>query len=272
MASSLLSVAASTSLESAGFTAVGEVMGCCVQHLGWTGSGYGCGYSYGPDVTRTWTSGDTGSRWRMPSLPLARALRDSWDRALARLLAEARGLGADGVVDIELRRTPLGGGNNEEFLAMGTAVRGLGRVRAGVPFLTDLSGQDVAKLLHAGWLPVGLAVGVSVGIRHDDFRTRQQATSWGNAEVSGYTDLVGRVRQDARRQFTEKARRIGGEVASSSRIDLQVGEVEPSDGHRDHWAVAVMHGTVISRFRTRTHLRTSALTVMPVRPLRRQSP
>ena len=51
----------------------------------------------------------------------------------------------------------------------------------------------------AGWMPAGLALGISVAARHDDWRTVGQ-TRWGagNAEVSGWTELVNDARHDAR--------------------------------------------------------------------------
>ena len=89
-----------------------------------------------------------------------------------------------------------------EFKAIGTAVRAPGGAALREPFTSDLSGQDFAKLIMAGWVPAGLVLGISVGARHDDWLTVSQ-TRWGagNAEVPGYTDLVNATRHDARHQL-----------------------------------------------------------------------
>src|SRR5271166_4507992 len=88
-----------------------------------------------------------------------------------------------------------------EFKAIGTAIRAPGVPpvsawpsrggRPKRPFTSDLSGQDFTKLIMKGWVPAGLALGISIGSRHDDWLTVGQ-TRWGagNAEVVGYTELV----------------------------------------------------------------------------------
>ena len=51
-------------------------------------------------------------------------------------------------------------------------------------------------------MPAGLVLGISVAARHDDWLTLGQ-TRWGagNAEVTGYTELVNDARHDARTQL-----------------------------------------------------------------------
>ena len=262
VATSLLSVPEAVSLDGCGFTPVGQVMGCIVQHIGW--KGYGCGGYLGSSaVPRTITSGSR-NRWNGPG-PYADALNRGWDSALTRMLAEASALGADGVVGVRLSQNAVDGLGNREFLALGTAVRGRGRTRAARPFASDLAGQDVAKLLHAGWVPTGIACGISVAVRHDDYRTRSQSRAWGNTEVDGYTELVAQVRHDARTQFGRRATRLGGEVALVSTMSLDVWEHEPSDNHTDHFAQAVVTGTVATRFHRGRTAPTSSLSILPLR-------
>ena len=85
-----------------------------------------------------------------------------------------------------------------------------GRRRA--PFTSDLSGQDFAKLVMKGWVPAGLALGISIGSRHDDWMTVGQ-TRWGsgNAEVTGWTELVNEARHDSRQELERDVRRLGAE-------------------------------------------------------------
>ena len=80
------------------------------------------------------------------------------------------------------------------------------------PFTSDLSGQDFAKLVLAGWVPDALVLGISIGARHDDWVTVTQ-TRWGsgNTEVSGYTDLVNATRHDARSQLQKDVARHGAQ-------------------------------------------------------------
>jgi uncharacterized protein YbjQ (UPF0145 family) len=265
VAGSLLSVPGAVTLAGCGFDPVGEAMGCIVQHVGWQGYA-NCGYyGFGPLSGPTVTSGGRGtSRWAGFG-PYVDALYHGWDTAVARLLTEAQALGADGVVDVRLTQEHLGA-SNREFVALGTAVRSRGREHARRPFATHVSGQDVAKLLHAGWVPTGILFGISVAIRHDDYRTMQQASwSGANVEVTGYTELVGHVREDARTQFQRHAARLGGDAAVVDEMSLHVHEIEPSEAHRDHVAEAVVRGTAIARFHRGAAAPTSSLTILPLR-------
>lgn len=262
VAGSLLSVPDAAALAAVGFEPVGEAMGCIVQHLGWRG--YGCGYVYGWNDARTVTSSTT-NRWA-GFAPYVKALNHAWDTALGRMLAEASALGADGVVGVRLATTSLDAANRE-FLALGTAVRGRTPTRARQPFATELSGADLGKLLHAGWVPSGIAIGVSVGVRHDDYRTRRQTMRWqANTEVDGYTELVTSVRRDARRQFERRVRALGGEAVLVSRMDLQVWANEVGEDHQDHYAEALVTGTTATGFHTPASTPTSTLTILPLGP------
>src|SRR5262249_57677180 len=98
------------------------------------------------------------------------------------------------------------------FEASGTVVRASGGAPVREPFTSDLSGQDFAKLVMRGWMPAGLVLGISIGARHDDWLTVGQ-TRWGsgNAEVTGYTELVNDARHDARTQLRADVKRIGAQ-------------------------------------------------------------
>ena len=76
-------------------------------------------------------------------------------------------------------------------------------------------------MISTGWVPAGLALGISVGSRHDDWLTVGQ-TRWGagNAEVVGYTELVNDARHDARQQLEK-------DVAPARRGRRR----GPADGH-----------------------------------------
>jgi len=166
------------------------------------------------------------------------------------MLAECAELGGHGIVGVSLSigSFPAGG---LEFKAIGTAVRAPGAPSLREPFSSHLSGQEFAKLIHAGWVPAGLALGISVGARHDDWLTVGQ-TRWGagNAEVVGYTELVNDSRHDARQQLEKDVRRMGGEGVVVSRMDMRVHEREcPMQEHgKDHIVEVTIVGTATVRF------------------------
>jgi len=156
---SALSADEFTAIRSVGFEAVGQVLGAAVYNVGYAG-GYGCpgawaGYGgyVAPyqSVTSVSSGGSVGSFG-----PMVQTLYQARHKAIERMSAECVELGGHGVVGVLLTigAFPAGG---LEFKAIGTAVRAPGAVPLKQPFTSDLSGQDFAKLIMAGWVPAGLA-------------------------------------------------------------------------------------------------------------------
>jgi uncharacterized protein YbjQ (UPF0145 family) len=256
--SSALSTGEFAAIRSAGFQPVGQVLGAAVYNLGYTGYGYGYGCPSGVvfnsySRTSTWRPGYTAlsSNRRSPYAALVQAMYDARHKAIDRMVAECSALGGHGVVGVRLTigRFPAGG---LEFHAIGTAIRAPGGVRLRRPFTSDLTGQDFAKLISDGVVPVGLVLGISIGSRHDDWMTRSQ-TRWssGNTEIGGYTELVNMTRHDARGQLEKDVKRLGGEGVVLQEMDLRISEREcpASEGARDHIAEATIIGTAITHFK-----------------------
>lgn len=278
---SLFGISGQAALEACGFSVVGEVMGCIVEHIGFTGYG-GCGYGgggYGSGfgggrMGGPGGYGGTGRIGYQPSVrtssgggfagfaPYVDALYHGYDTAVLRMLLECRDLRGDGVVGVRLVQSHLGQ-DNREFLAVGTAVRSHGKTRPANLFSTLLPAHDVAKLLHGGWMPAAISIGISLAIRHDDWVTLQQARTWaGNSEVSGYTDLVNHVRNDARQQFARRTAAYGADGAIMSGMGLDIWDIEPGEGHRDHVAISFVEGTAIARFHRGPAAPTSSLKIL----------
>jgi hypothetical protein len=126
-------------------------------------------------------------------------------------------------------------------------------VRPGRPFTSHLDGQGFAKLITAGWVPVDLLVGMSIGVRHDDVLTQRQARSWSNQPMDGWSALVRRVRADARRQLARQAAENGGDGVILAGHQLRVWEERcitrsGQNEQTDHIAESTMLGTTIARF------------------------
>jgi uncharacterized protein YbjQ (UPF0145 family) len=251
---SALSADEFTAIRGVGFEPVGQVLGAAVYNVGYTG-GYACPGAwagYGASYVTPYRSVTAVSG--VSSLgsfgPMVQTLYQARRTALGRMSAECAELGGHGVVGVMLTigSFPAGG---LEFKAIGTAVRAPGGVALKKPFTSDLSGQDFAKLIMAGWVPVGMALGISVGARHDDWLTINQ-TRWGtgNTEVSGYTDLVNQSRHDARTQLDQDVARLGGRGVVVKTMDMRVREREcPMVEHRrDHIAEVTIIGTAIAEF------------------------
>ena len=123
-------------------------------------------------------------------------------------------------------------------------------------------------------MPVGLALGISIGARHDDWRT-MGSTRWGagNTEVAGYTELVNLARHDARVQLEDDVRRMGADGVVVSSLDLRVRDRDcPAVEHgRDHIAEVTIIGTATARFTTsEAAARPGSLAILSLDPQRRQ--
>src|SRR5580692_4976556 len=276
-------------IRSVGFEPVGQVLGAAVYNIGYTG-GYNCpgawgSYGYGVVPARTVTQ--VSSRGGFGSFaPLVQTMYQARHKAIDRMVTECTELGGHGVVGVRLTigGFPAGG---LEFKAIGTAIRAPGvppvaargsRAAKGhlrAPFTSDLSGQDFAKLIMKGWVPAGLVLGISIGSRHDDWLTAGQ-TRWGagNAEVTGYTELVNDARHDSRQQLERDVTRIGpqGVVIASMEMNVRERECPVQEGRRDHIVEATSIGTAIARFSDAEQRHTGpTLAMMSLDPQRRQA-
>jgi uncharacterized protein YbjQ (UPF0145 family) len=284
-----LSVAEYAAIRSVGFEPVGQVLGTSVYQIGFSGYGW-CGAPAMVGVSPLYRgmagapAGVGGYDEYVAALTHARHL------AMDRMRAEARTLEGDGVVAVELTLAGFPGAVQAvEFRAIGTAVRASGRHHVDRPFLSDLSGQDFAKLVYAGWIPVDVAVGIAVDIRHDDWSTQAAASVFNrqNIEIPGYTQLVNRTRSHARATLARDAARVGGQavVVRSTGLRLSEQECRAYQGGRDHVAEATWIGTSIAQFRQSASPATAVRSILRTtrraggrtfteefRPLQREAP
>jgi len=124
-------------------------------------------------------------------------------------------------------------------------------------------------------MPVGLALGISVGARHDDWLTITQ-TRWGagNMEVNGYTDVMTQTRHDAREQLERDVARQGadGVVVSTVTARVRDRDCPAQEGRRDHIVEATLIGTAITRFHASSRAaERPSLAILSLDPQRRQA-
>lgn len=298
VAGSLLSAAGGAAIRTVELAPVGEVFGCVVEQLAWAGGGCGIwapgaggpfsGQPFGAQPFGGQQFGGFG--WTSPVLTTGgdgrnagfgsyvRAVQDAWHGAIGRMVAEAAALGADGVVGVVVRRTRLDGAIRE-FTATGTAVRSLDTSvspRATSPsevWAAGSTAEEVAALVRSGWVPRGMALGVSVSTKHEDALLKSQRSVWaGNVEIEGITELMTAARHDARVQLTRRAAAFRGTDVVIT--DSTLGEFDtPCGEESDLHAEATFTGTVIApgpmhAFRDRSATAAARRDVTTVLPLR----
>jgi len=171
------------------------------------------------------------------------------------MTGECSDLGGHGIVGASLQVTETPGDSftaaTVAFKVIGTAVRAKGCPPLPGPFTTELSGSDFAKLLMDGWVPAGIALGISAAGLHDNLATTSSGP-WGtgNAKLPAYTDLMTYVRQDARSRIEQTVRALGadGVVVSAMTLHVRSDGCRAHPGRTDHFAEAVITGTAVAKF------------------------
>ena len=191
-------------VEQAGFEALGLVLGSSIYHVGFQ-----------------W------QRWSVSQeLPvLTHAMYHARELAMTRMEEEADLLGADGVVGVRLifKQYAMDEGVLE-FQAIGTAIRhrergGSLRTKDNRPFTSDLSGQDLWKLLQGGYRPVSLAMGACVyHIAHLSFMQALKQVGR-NQEMVVYTEATYAARELALERMQAEAVERGGVGIVGARVE-----------------------------------------------------
>ncbi len=210
----------------AGFDPVGLVVGSSIYHIG---------------LQR--------AQWQQSQelQMLSQAMYHARELAMTRMEEESDALGADGIVGVRLDINRYEWGESlAEFMAIGTAVRGHGerfRTARGLPFTSDLSGQDFWTLLQAGYMPVGLVMGSCVyHVAHQGlgqwFRTVGQ-----NQEMPNFTQAL----YDAREIAMERMQNEATELKAEGIVGAQIHE--RSHGWGSHVIEFFAIGTAVRSLR-----------------------
>jgi uncharacterized protein YbjQ (UPF0145 family) len=199
-------------VKQSGFEPIGLVLGSSIYHIGFQQA--------------MWNQSQEMT-------VLTQAMYHARDLAMTRMEEEADQLGADGIVGVRL---DIGrydwGADLAEFIAVGTAVRHrdgvLHRAPNGRPFTSDLSGQDFAKLLRAGYRPVGLVMGNCVYhvARQGMLQSLRQIGR--NTEMPNFTQALYQARELAMERMQSEADELQAGGIVGARI------VERSHGWGSH--------------------------------------
>ena len=171
-----------------------------------------CGLVLGTSIYRLGIT----SRMKVGSqemVSMSQAMYSARELAMTRMEAEADLAGADGVVGVRLDvQLHAWGKHVIEFLAVGTALKadvpGAWRTAAGMPFTSDLSGQDFWALLQAGYAPLGLVMGTCV---YHVGSSLAQGSVGTTVELKTYTDAFYRARELAMQRMSDDAAHLGAD-------------------------------------------------------------
>src|SRR5437016_10669025 len=180
-------------VRQAGFDPVGLVVGSSIYHIGYQ--------------MAAWSQNQEMN-------VLTQAMYHARELAMTRMEEEANALGADGIVGVRLEVTRHEWGESlAEFVAIGTAIRARSgqtyRNVRGLPFTSDLSGQDFWTLLRAGYRPVGMVMGNCVyHVAHQSFGQMMRQIGQ-NVEYPNFTQAIYDARELAMERMQAEAASLG---------------------------------------------------------------
>lgn len=180
-------------VREAGFECAGLVMGSSIYHVGYQRGNF-------------YQSQEMGV--------LTQALYQARELAMARMEEEAHELGADGVIGVRLKINRHAWGEHlVEFVAIGTAIYARDgkswRAPSGMPFTSDLSGQDFWMLLKSGYRPVSLVMGNCVyHVAHQTLGGWFK-TAGNNVEMTNFTQALYDARELAMERLQYEAQLDG---------------------------------------------------------------
>jgi uncharacterized protein YbjQ (UPF0145 family) len=215
-----------------GFRPLTQVMGSCFYRTGWQ--------SY------PWARGGGwlgGSGWGVSGAGETLELEqqtDAWNEArrlaVGRLAEETRRAGGDAVVGVHLRRRHHDwAAGLIEFVVVGTAVRSeRQQLDTDEPALSNLSGQDLSKLVRNGYWPVGLVAATTVAYvatgSNQQFRSTGLFSSWQNQEMPDFTRGIYDARALAMTRLTQQARALDAHGVVGVTIERSHREMERDRG------------------------------------------
>ena len=210
-------------VKESGFEPLGLVLGSSIYHIGFQQASWNQNQEMGV---------------------LTQAMYHARELAMTRMEEEADQLGADGIVGVRL---DIGryewGADLAEFIAVGTAVKHregvLHRAPNGRPFTSDMTGQDFATLLRAGYRPAGLVMGNCVYhvARQGMLASLKQVGR--NVEMPNFTQALYEARELAMERMQTEADELQSEGIVGARI------IERSHGWGSHVIEFFAIGTAV---------------------------
>jgi uncharacterized protein YbjQ (UPF0145 family) len=210
-----------------GLTPISQVMGSSIYHVGFGLTGYGAGGE---------------------SAILQRAFEHARSLALSRMQQEAALLGAHLVLDVKFHHRGFAwSGDLIEWCAVGTACRVQGMPPTQQPILTLLEPDELWKIHHAGYWPVGIAIGSSFWFEpHADCYGEG---SFFSQELPAHTRAAQGARHNATERFRASAHHLGAHGVVGVRVQRTARDQEYESGgkHTAFRLNLVVMGTAVVR-------------------------
>lgn len=171
-----------------------------------------------------------------------------WRAALQRLRDEARGAGANAVLDVKMRTIPVDVESSMDFTLVGTAVKVDGLSASEEPIVATCPALEFVKLLESDIVPTGIAIGAEYRWITDYFE-RTRLDWYGNIECNILSDHWKYVRDCAYQRLREDTARQGNGALAHINFS-QMFESEQND-QKQYLARHIVIATVVDQPRSR---------------------
>ena len=189
----------------------------------------------------------SGNCWYHYGYSWTRGHYDGWHKAIDRMQHEAALMGANAVVDVTMKATRMEGTGEDQmdYAVLGTAVAINGLAPPRMPVVATVSALEFARLMEAGILPVGLAIGAHFNWHYTYMNAAAQG-SWWNQELRELSEFMNDVRRTALGQLSSDAARLGtGVLARVQFSELLRGEPQENDPRQRYLGRHIAFGTAI---------------------------
>jgi uncharacterized protein YbjQ (UPF0145 family) len=187
------------------------------------------------------------------------------NETIAKLILEARSIGAHGILDINFLKRDLGTDPQRrmpvyELSMSGTALRVPGLAPIATPFTTGLNATEVAKVLSEGYAPVNYLMGIGVVSGQLGAHSRRTLRSKNNGEIEQYSEVTEQSLRIARVDLEHRAAAFGAVVLGENpQLEVHHSAGETYD------ATTRIAGSTLRRFRH--GVAANGLSFLPVVPL-----
>lgn len=174
----------------------------------------------------------SGTCWFHYGFSWTQGHAEGWETAIVRMKREALAVGANAVVDVQMRtvKSPMAG--SMDFTVFGTAVKFDSLPPSKDPVLATVPAMDFVRLLEMGISVCGIAIGASYDYLEDNYAPGSYTTSYGggrayqvqqqlqafggNTAVASLTGFWERIRREAHAQLRQSAARSGNGVLAKT--------------------------------------------------------
>lgn len=151
----------------------------------------------------------SGTCWYQYGYSWTKGHADGWRMALARIKAEAVACGANAVVDVKMRTSRAMDASSMDYTLLGTAIRFSDLPPSPEPVIATVPALEFVRLLEAGIMPTGIAVGAHYEWLTDYNGAYGGNLVWGNQPLSSLGNFWESIRRQAHQDLKNHAKQQG---------------------------------------------------------------